>query len=448
MPIWGWADDGEQVTVAFRGETVKTKAKGGNWMLKLGKLRAGGPDTLTVAGKNTVEIKNVLVGEVWICSGQSNMEWPLSRSFESSPDIAASANPMLRLFLVPKLKADAPVNDVKGNWKEAGPESTPTFSAVAYYFARDLQNALKVPVGLIGTYWGGSPAEVWMSQSVLADDKEYKRDILDAYEASMKKIEASGKKPQRAPWKPTELYNGMIAPLIPYAIKGAIWYQGESNAGRAWQYRRLFADMIRNWRHDWGQGDFTFLEVQLAPYDKSKKRPLEIITEKPVDSDWAELREAQLLATRKLPNVGMAVITDVGEKDDIHPTKKVPVGGRLALAARGIAYHEDTEYSGPVYKKMKVKGGQAVLSFEHTDSGLEAKGGPLTGFAICGEDRNFVWADARIEGDRLIVSSPSVPKPVAVRYGWADYPVVNLFNKAGLPATPFRTDDFPMVTRK
>jgi sialate O-acetylesterase len=448
VPVWGWANDGEQVTVTFRGETAKTKAKGGKWMVKLGRLSAGGPDTLTVAGENTIEIKNVLVGEVWICSGQSNMEWPLSRSFEPAADIAASANPMLRLFHVPKVKSDTALDDVKAEWKQSAPETTPAFSAVAYYFGRDLQAALKVPVGLIETCWGGSPAEVWMSQSLLADDKEYKRDILEAYEATMQKLEASGKKPQRAPWKPAELYNGMIAPLIPYAIKGAIWYQGESNAGRAYQYRRLFADMIRNWRHDWEQGNFTFLAVQLAPYDKVKKRPLEAITEKPVESDWAELREAQLLATQELPNVGMAVITDVGEKDDIHPTKKVPVGARLALAARGIAYRENIEYSGPVFKKMKVKDGQAVLSFDHADSGLEAKGGPLTGFAICGEDRNFVWAEARIEDDKVIVGSPSVTEPVAVRYGWSDFPVVNLWNKAGLPATPFRTDDFPMVTKK
>jgi sialate O-acetylesterase len=238
----------------------------------------------------------------------------------------------------------------------------------------------------------------------------------------------------------------MIAPLLPYAIRGAIWYQGESNAGRADQYRRLFADMIRNWRQDWGQGNFTFLAVQLAPWDKNRKRTLEQITEKPEDSDWAELREAQGLATEVLPKVGIAVITDVGDKDDIHSTKKAPVGARLALAARGIAYGEKIEFSGPLYKSMKVKGDQAILSFDHAKSGLEARGGELTGFAICGEDRKFVWAKAGIEGSKVVVSSPAVAKPVAVRYGWSDNPVVNLWNKAGLPASPFRTDDFPMIT--
>jgi sialate O-acetylesterase len=285
-----------------------------------------------------------------------------------------------------------------------------------------------------------------MSERVLTSNADYKRDILEAYQAAMAKQGTNTGKAARVQWKPTELYNGMIAPLIPFAIKGAIWYQGESNAGRAQQYRDLFADMIRNWRQDWGEGDFTFLEVQLAPFDKGKKRSLDVITEKPVESDWAELREAQLLATKTLPNVGLAVITDVGEKDDIHPKKKAPVGGRLALAARGIAYREKIEYSGPLYKSMKVKGDKAILTFDHANSGLGARDGELKGFTVCGSDKTFVWAKAEIDGDKVVVSSPDVSKPEAVRFGWADYPVVNLWNKAGLPASPFRTDDFPMIT--
>jgi len=237
----------------------------------------------------------------------------------------------------------------------------------------------------------------------------------------------------------------MIAPVVPFSIKGAIWYQGESNAGRAKQYRTLFADMIQNWRQDWAEGDFTFLEVQLAPFDKSKKRPLEVIAAKPEDSEWAELREAQLLTTKKLPNVGMAVITDLGEKDDIHPRKKEPVGARLALAGRAIAYGDKIEYSGPIYKSMKVRDQTSVLSFDHAD-GLESRDGELTGFAICGPDKKFVWGKAEIKGNQVLVSSPAVTRPIAVRYGWSDYPVVNLWNKAGLPASPFRTDDFPMIT--
>jgi sialate O-acetylesterase len=372
------------------------------------------------------------------------MEWPLGKSYESGPDVAACASLNLRLFLVAKAKANAPLDDVKAQWKECNPQSVPGFSAVAYYFGRELQKALKVPVGLIGTYWGGSPAEVWMSQSTLESNPDYKRDILDSYAEALRKAETSGDKKQQPGWKPTELYNGMIAPLIPYGIKGAIWYQGESNAGRAQQYRTLFADMIRNWRHDWGQGDFTFLAVQLAPWDPN--RTSEAIAEKPAESGWAELREAQLMATKTLPKVGLAVITDVGDKNDIHPTQKKPVGERLALAARATAYGERIEYSGPIYKNMQVKDNQAILSFEHTDGGLEAGGGELKGFAICGPDKKFVWADAQVRDNKVVVSSLRVTQPVAVRYGWADFPIVNLWNKAGLPASPFRTDDFPMVT--
>ena len=457
VKIWGWADAGEEVTVDLAGYVAKIKCSGsGKWMMNLPAQKAGGPLTITVKGRNTLTLTNVLVGEVWIASGQSNMEWPLRAAFEPETEIAASANPMLRLFTVPKTKADQPMDNVVGAWVESAPSTVPTFSAVGYYFGRDLQKALKVPVGIIHTSWGGSPAEVWMSEKALAANKDYQRDILDPYPVAHKKYldavvawdkrRAQAEKDgnpfkERRPgagWKPTELYNGMIAPLIPFPINGAIWYQGESNAGRAHQYRTLFPDMIKNWRKDWGCGNFTFLLVQLAPFMAIKDQP--------GDSTWAELREAQLLSTQVLPKVGMAVITDVGDEKDIHPKKKEPVGARLALAARGIAYGEKIEYAGPVYKRMKVKDGKAVLSFDHAGSGLAARGGDLKGFAICGEDKKFVWAKAEIEGDKVVVSSPEVPTPVAVRYGWADCPVVNLWNKDGLPATPFRTDQFPMIT--
>ncbi|MEI2722251.1 MAG: sialate O-acetylesterase [Verrucomicrobiota bacterium] len=336
---------------------------------------------------------------------------------------------------------------------------------MGYYFGRDLQQVRQVPVGLIGTYWGGTPAEAWMSREAFEINPRYVREILEpsaaadktwrqataAFEKEKAEAATAGTNfTKQAPGRPwggnSELYNAMIAPLIPYAIKGAIWYQGESNAGRAEQYRTLFPDMIRCWRRDWGQGDFPFLAVQIAPWDRNKKRPLEQINVQPVESDWAELREAQLLATQVLPQVGMAVITDVGDKDDIHPTKKVPVGARLALAARAIAYGEKTEFSGPIYRRLAIKGNQAILHFDHARKGLEARGGVLQGFAICGEDRKFVWAKAEIVGDTVVVSSPEVPHPVAVRYGWADFPEVNLWNKEGLPASPFRTDSFPMIT--
>jgi sialate O-acetylesterase len=502
VPVWGLAAEGETVTVEFRNQKVKTTAKDGRWMVRLKKLKPGGPDVLTVAGKNTLSVKNVLVGEVWIASGQSNMEWPMRLSYEAEKEIAATANPLLRLYTVPKLRAQTPTNNVNASWQECNPGTTPSFSAVAYYFGRELQKARGVPVGIIHTSWGGSPAEVWMSRDMLTDNPSYQKTITDSfqvpwerYQAALKKfqddsarLKAEGKaqtnRPPAMPWRPTELYNGMIAPLIPYAIKGAIWYQGESNAGRAHEYRTLFADMIRNWRRDWGQGDFTFLAVQLAPFKKIQPQPAE--------SDWAELREAQYLATKALPKVGIAVINDVGEENDIHPKKKEPVGVRLALAARGIAYGEKIVYAGPTYKSVKFQNGTAVLSFNNVDGGLEVRtpavqhaefspdgkrvmtttgdgtariwdattgnsisnepnsrySPSLTGFAIAGEDRKFVWAKAEIQGNKIVVSSPQVSHPFAVRFGWADYPVVNLWNKAGLPAVPFRTDDFPMVTAR
>jgi sialate O-acetylesterase len=452
VPVWGWADDGEKVTVTFRDQTVSTKAKNGKWRVKLSSLKAGGPDVFKVNGNNSIGLTNVLVGEVWICGGQSNMEFPLSRSYEADADIAASSNSSLRLFQVPNVRSDEPLDDVKASWTESSPATTPGFSAVAYYFGRDLQKTLGVPVGLIQSDWGGTPAEAWMSHKALENNRRYQKEILEKYEGAKRNyLEAQMKYEKakaadssrkitapRAPWKPSELYNAMIAPLIPYAIEGAIWYQGENNAPRAELYRSVFPDMIRNWRNDFDQGNFPFLLAQLAPF-----KPIQ---DQPSESDWAELREAQLNATKVLPKVGMAVITDVGMEHNIHPTKKGPVGARLALAARKIAYGEDIVYSGPIYKKMKIKGDKAILSFDHVGSGLVARDGALKGFAICGKDKKFVWAVAEIDGDKVIVSSPNVEKPVAVRYGWADYPVVNLWNKDGLPASPFRTDEFPMIT--
>ena len=461
VPVWGWADEGETVTVQFREQRLTTKPVNGKWTVKLLSLKAGGPDELIVHGKNRIQLKNVLVGEVWVCSGQSNMEWPLVKSFESQKDIAQSANPNLRLFKVQKMKSDEPLADLKQPWnvgkfawQESSPQSSPDFSAVGYYFGQALQKARGVPIGLIESDWGGSPAEVWMSQEALEANAGYKADILEKYPAAKQAYDDAVAKHKatkattpapRAPWKPTELYNGMIHPILGYGIKGAIWYQGESNAGRAWQYRTLFPDMIKNWRKDWGQGDFAFLFVQLAPFDGSKK-PLEEVTKTPGESTWAELREAQT-HTLKLTKTGMAVITDLGEKDDIHPTKKQPVGERLALVARDEIYKEKIVSAGPVFKSLKVKGNQAIVSFDNLAGGLEAKGGKLTGFAICGEDKKWVWANAETDGKVVTVSSPEVAKPVAVRYGWSNYPIVNLFNKEGLPAWPFRTDDFPGVTQ-
>ena len=457
--IWGWADDGEAVTVEFHGQKAKATAKNGQWLVKLKKLKADGKGSdLKVTSKSSdIVLRNVVVGEVWIASGQSNMEMALWGCQDAEKDIAAAANPNIRLYTVPRLRAEQPTNNVNAVWLECKPESVKPFSGVAYYFARDLEKALNVPIGIIHTSWGGSPAEAWMSEKALARNSGYQRDILDPFSEQLEKYQSAlaqfekqqaqakaenkpfTKRRPGSPWRPADLYNGMIAPLLPYTIAGAIWYQGESNAGRAWQYRTLFPDMIKNWRRDWALGNFPFLLVQLAPYTK--------VLDQPAESDWAELREAQLLSTKVLPKAGMAVITDVGNPTNIHPTVKAPVGARLALAARAIAYGEKIVYSGPVYKKMKVKEGKAILSFENVGTGLEARDGELKGFAIAGEDRKFVWAKAEIENNQVVVSSEEVSQPVAVRYGWANCPVVNLWNKNGLPATPFRTDDFPMKTQ-
>jgi sialate O-acetylesterase len=456
VPVWGWGDDGDEVTVTFRGKTRRDRVSNLSWHVYLPSMKAGGPDTLVIKTKmQTIELKNVLVGDVWVCSGQSNMEWSMGGSFEPEADIASATNAVIRLFKTPKNRQLSPTVTIQSSWESLSPQSVEGFSAVGYYFGRALHRNLNVPIGLIGTYWGGTPAEAWISRPGLEINPRLRKELLDKEEAAMKNhkqalqewekerdaAKAEGKPfDKRAPYQPwigAELYNGMIAPLLPYGIKGAIWYQGESNAGRAHQYRELFPDMIRSWRRSW-DNDFTFLCVQLAPFMP--------IQPEPGESAWAELREAQLIATKTLPKTGMAVITDVGDEKDIHPRKKEPVGERLALAARGIAYGQKIEYSGPVYKSLEVKDGKAILSFDHVGSGLVAKGGPMTGFAIAGEDRKFVWANAWIENDTVVVSSGKVANPVAVRYGWADHPVVNLWNKDGLPATPFRTDDFPMIT--
>jgi sialate O-acetylesterase len=475
VPVWGTADDGEKVTVKFQGQEVSTTAKDGKWFVKLAELKAGGPSTLTIEGKNKVEVVDVLVGEVWICSGQSNMEWTLNKAAEiaTATESGKANDPMLRLYTVPKAVSDEPLDTIKRNespgqraWLTSDAESAARFSAVGYFFGRDLRKALNVPVGLIHTSWGGTASEAWTSKKTLESDPDFKtlledyQKTLARYPAALEKFnadkasyrervaqaKAEGKTPPPAPREPTGpksphpagLYNAMIAPLVPYAIRGAIWYQGEANAGRAFQYRTLFPAMIKDWRQTWGGGDFPFLLVQLAPYQK--------IVDQPGESAWAELREAQLIATHVLPKVGMAVITDVGEENDIHPKKKEPVGGRLALAARAIAYGENIVGSGPEYIGNSVKGNKVTLRFKNVGQGLVAKDGPLTGFAIAGEDHKFVKADAEVAGDAVVVYSDQVEKPVAVRFGWANYPVVNLWNKEGLPATPFRTDDFPMVT--
>jgi sialate O-acetylesterase len=420
VPVWGTTDQEDEVTVSVAGQTVTATPKDGKWRADLEPMSAGGPHVLTIAqGGTTVEIKDVLVGEVWICGGQSNMQWTLKQSDGGSEAIAESANDKVRLLTVPRGGADAPQTDVKANWSVCGPQTSGDFSGVGYFFGRDLQKALDVPVGLIASNVGGTAAEQWMRQEVI----EAHPDLKDM------------SKPQGI----SMLYNAMIAPLAPYAIKGAIWYQGESNAGRAYQYRTLLPEMIKNWRDTFGQGDFPFLIVQIAPYTA--------IVQEPSDSIWAEIRDAQFHIDQNVPRTALIVTTDVGDEGDIHPRRKEPVGQRLSLAARAVGYGEKIEHSGPVYDSMSIDGDKVTLRFKHIGSGLKAKDGELTGFTIAGEDKKFHSAVAKIEGDTVVVSSDQVPKPAAVRHGWAAYPVVNLWNQDDLPASPFRTDSFPITTQ-
>lgn len=471
IPVWGWADDGEKVTVTLAGKSRSTTAKDGEWMVKLPDMGAGGPHTLTIEGSNKIELHNVLIGDVWVCSGQSNMQWTVSNTNNAQEEIANAEYPQIRLFYVPRIATGARQDDVEADWQECSPKSVEGFSSVAYFFGRHLHQELGVPIGLIHTSWGGTPAESWTTMETLKGDPDY-APISTRYEQSVKsymdgidKIEQDymtwkdnadaaelkgnlvpnapeirfPNDPRRGGWRPAGLFNAMVNPLIPYGIKGAIWYQGESNVGRAYQYRHLFADMITDWRNEWGQGDFPFFYVQIAGY-AYRRNP---VPEIPWKCPSAELREAQTM-TLSLKNTGMAVVTDISEATDIHPRNKQDVGKRLALSALKVAYKKNIVHSGPVYKSMKKKDGGIELRFDSVGDGLKAIGDDmLKDFIIAGEDQKFVKADAKITGKAtVLVSSPDVSSPAAVRFGWADVPDTNLFNNAGLPASPFRTDEW------
>lgn len=607
VKVWGWASPLEAVNVEFSGKTFKaTASKDGKWEVYLPPMKAGGPYEMNIQASNQLKIKNILIGDVWVCSGQSNMELTMRRVAPIyQEEIAQAENAEIRYFDVPdRYDFNQPQQDLEGGkWLMASPERVLDFSAVAYFFAKDLHAKYQIPIGLINASLGGSPAEAWLSEEALKDfpahfqeaqrfkdsalileieekdrarghawytalgrrDEGYKQPkaswrsadfdaadwpvmtlpgywvdtelgpvngvvwfrkeievppamkgkaaqlllgrIVDSdsvflngtfvgttsyqypprrYEipANLLKegkntlvirvINESGKggfvedKPYQISargdtidlkglwhyklgasmdplaastfirWKPLGLYNGMIAPLINYSIKGVIWYQGESNANEAPEYRGLFPALISDWRQKWGQGAFPFLYVQLANFMEAAK--------KPQDSKWALLREAQL-KTLSVPNTAMAVAIDAGEWNDIHPLNKKVVGERLALAAQKVAYGDkNVVYSGPLYQSMKVKGNKVVLSFTHVGSGLMAKGGgELKQFAIAGADNKFVWAKAKIIKDKVVVWSDEVSKPVVVRYAWADNPEgANLYNKEGLPASPFRTDELAL----
>ncbi len=416
VPVWGTANDGEKVTVEIAGQTATTTAQGGKWKLELKPLKAGGPFSMKISGDNEVTVNNLLVGEVWVASGQSNMAWTINQFFQLEAEKPKANFPQIRMFTVNNVTSLTPLDEVQGKWQESSTETVGDFSAVAFFFARDLQAKLGVPVGIISSSWGGTPAQAWTSAEGFEGQPELK-DYADQLKAAVI--------PENGPHHlPAALYNAMIAPVIPYGMKGVIWYQGESNAGQSKQYQTLFPAMIADWRAKWKLGDFPFLYVQIAPFEGQPP----------------EIREAQFLTLAKSKNTAMTVTTDCGDANDIHPKQKEPVGHRLSLAARALAYGEKIEYSGPLYQEMKAAGGKAWISFSHVGGGLVAKDGELKGFTIAGANRKFVPAKAVIEGDKVVVSAEGVANPKAVRYGWKNVPDVNLFNKEGLPASPFRTD--------
>ncbi len=601
--LWGWADNGETINIAFNGQTVKAKAgKDGIWRAQLKAMPYGGPYEMTITGKsNKITLKNILIGDIWVCGGQSNMEWVVGSSNKAGEEVAQANYPKIRLLTVNKNMANAPLlNADASGWVECNPQNVIYFSAIGYFFGRDLYKQLDIPIGLINASLGGTNIETWMSIPAMLAQPDYKQkmdalqsadvtaklktekpDMLRLMETDpgtvqkwylpetstsqwklthlpgqwrtenlsgygivwyrkeftlnaeqiknpvtinlgsiddwdeaylngkkigttlsysaqrqyvvnpdglkegknvlvVKLINAGGNAgfmdgmdkmfcqisrmvriPLAGEWLyrasmmvegsaemvdpneyPSLLYNGMIAPLTYFPIKGVIWYQGESNAGAAYRYRTLFTDMIADWRKGWGQGNFPFYYVQLANYMAPVAEPRE--------SNWAELREAQHLALQT-PNTGEAVAIDVGESGSIHPTNKQDVGYRLAIIALAKTYGKSIEYSGPEYQSMQVSDNQIILTFNHTGKGLIAKGkyGYLQGFAIAGADQKFVWAKARIEGNTVIVSSDQVSNPMAVRYAWANNPDdANLYNSEGLPASPFRTDNWKLSTQK
>jgi len=456
--IWGWASPGEKVAVkgspkwAFNKTTIANKH--GKWNIAIATPKAGGPYEITIKANNVIVLKDILIGEVWICSGQSNMDWPLKRALNSRNEVAAANHPDMRLFTVKIKVASEPMEHCNGHWSSCSPQTAANFSAVAYYFGLYLQKELNVPIGLIYTRWSGTAAEAWTRKEYLQNndilspilkryddyianfaqhEKEYQQKFKK-WQQDVEEAKTQGKYQPRKPRKPTRVnestpssrYNGMIAPLIPYTIRGAIWYQGESNASRAWQYQTLFPTMIKNWRDDWNQGDFPFYFVQIAPWKDMNP----------------EIREAQLITYRNTINTGIVVTTDIGDIKDIHPPNKLDVGKRLSLwALAKDCGRKNIVYSGPLYKSYKIEGDKIRIYFDHTGSGLMARDGDLTHFTIAGKDNNFVQAKVVIDGDCVVVSSDLVKKPQSVRFAWSNTAEPNFFNKEGLPASPFRTDN-------
>jgi sialate O-acetylesterase len=433
VKVWGWAESGEKVTVAI-GDQTATVTAGDNkkWKVELPCPAAGGPYTLTVSGNNKVEFTDVLVGEVWVASGQSNMQWPMTAALNPEEEIKAANFPNIRLFSVTRIAAPSPQENCQATpWAACTPETVKDFSAVGYFFGRKLHQELNVPVGIINTSWGGTLCEAWTSKSSLEGNPEFKP-ILD-------RVDPAAEFKKDNPHQPGVLFNQMINPLVPFSIRGAIWYQGESNVGRAEQYVDLFPTMIRDWRSHWGQGDFPFLFVQLAPYDYDRNGP---------KSELCELWEAQLKTLKNSPNTGMAVTTDIGDVKDIHPRNKQEVGRRLALWALAGTYgKKDVDCTGPLFSHVIAEGNKLRVHFHGAEGGLQVKDDKtLALFQVAGADGAFVAAKAVIDGETVVVEAASIEKPTMVRFAWDETSEPALLDASGLPASPFRSDNLPMKT--
>jgi len=454
--LWGWAAPNEaiKIRVGWQNDLVETKADAkGNWKVSVPTPKSSEKSyDITLEASNKITLQNVLLGEVWVCSGQSNMFFPVGKQEDKwktgvknyEEEIKNANFPLIRLFTVATVASEKPLDDVQGNWQVCTPKNVDNFSAVAYFFARDLQQKIKTPIGLISTSWGGTKAEAWTSEKVLEENKDLITILeenaqkeknfytnLEAYYTNVKNGAATKelKKPKRDQENkfPYVLYNGMLHPVINYTMKGVIWYQGESNAEKATMYQTLFPAMVQSWRDDWKQGDFPFYYVQIAPH--KGQNPF--------------IRESQLLSLKKIKNSGMVVTTDVGNETNIHPIDKQTVGYRLSLIARANTYNENKlVFSGPIYNHMKADKKQIQLFFDYAESGLVQKGETLKEFEIAGEDKVFYPADAKIKGKTVVVSSSKVKNPVAVRFAWKAVPDPNLFNAENLPASPFRTDNW------
>lgn len=481
VPVWGWAEAGEPITVTIDGQEQKAvTGADGRWQVRLAPLTIGAPRTMTIAGRQeTLRFTDILVGEVWVCGGQSNMSFPVVQAKDGAHEIETADMPEIRLFEATGGKSPTVVlermnpkhlpDGMNGSgqercvWHLCDRKSVVSFSAAGYFFGRALQRELKVPIGLIHNGVGATPIEAWMSNEALAAAPELKKVLdwwtaVDAFAETTEGkrqvqalVDAADKKIGKWGWRqdgyqpplnrlghPSTFFNSRVNPLIPYAIRGVIWYQGEANTGNAYEYRSFFPALIADWRKHWGQGDFPFLFVQLANWGGPPKAA-------PTQSEWAELREAQAMAL-KLPHTGMAVTIDIGNPGDIHPNNKQDVGARLALVARAVAYGEKLTSTGPVYREAKSEGHGIRVFFDSIGGGLAARSGAVKGFAIAGDDRVFVWATAEIQGDSILLSADQVKTPVAARYAWAHCPDCNLINQEGLPASPFRTDAWPGLT--